>query len=271
MAGRRPQRPFASGSSQAAVSQTANRTPVATRKAARRKNCVGAADGDALAVTWTGGLQLAALIVPSVRDGKLVLDLASVTILGVSVDGSLVPLAICRAQGRPLVSSTDSDPSAIYVRFVAGTRYTFSDDSLLSLEYFFNGTGLDAAQFGDRQRLLDLAPTLLSLSPGTQLPDLLGSTDGTGGPLRFAFDTQRRHYLFLVYQRPHIADDFTVTATAIVDLEGPSAVLAPSLTWSAREWLNFTLFAFVPVGSRTSEFGSMPFRFRAMFEAKAFY
>ena len=48
-------------------------------------------DGDAFAVRWTGGLELAAHIVPTIRDGKLALDLASVTILGVSVDGSLVP------------------------------------------------------------------------------------------------------------------------------------------------------------------------------------
>ena len=51
-------------------------------------------DGDAFAVRWTGGLELAARIVPAVRDGKLALDLQSVTILGVSVDGSLVPAAV---------------------------------------------------------------------------------------------------------------------------------------------------------------------------------
>jgi hypothetical protein len=48
-------------------------------------------DGDAFAVRWTGGLELAARIVPTIRDGKLALDLQSVSILGVSVDGSLVP------------------------------------------------------------------------------------------------------------------------------------------------------------------------------------
>jgi hypothetical protein len=51
-------------------------------------------DGDAFAVRWTGGLELAARIVPAVRDGKLALDLVSVTILGVSVDGSLVPAVV---------------------------------------------------------------------------------------------------------------------------------------------------------------------------------
>jgi hypothetical protein len=52
------------------------------------------ADGDALAVRWTGGLELTARVVPSVQDGKVSLGLESVTVLGISVDGSLVPAAV---------------------------------------------------------------------------------------------------------------------------------------------------------------------------------
>lgn len=51
-------------------------------------------DGDAFAVAWTGGLPVEARVVPRVRDGKVVLDLESVTVLGVHVDGSSVPAAI---------------------------------------------------------------------------------------------------------------------------------------------------------------------------------
>jgi hypothetical protein len=169
-----------------------------------------------------------------------------------------------------VVSNALTDPGAYYVRVIAGTRYTFADESLLSLEYFFNGTGLDAAQFDRRQALLDQLPTLLALSPGATLPDL-GGAGGDGAPVRFAFQTLRRHYFFLVYQKPRIADDFTAAATAIVGLEGPSAIIAPSLAWSARDWLNLSLYCYVPVGARTSEFGSLPFRFRALLELRAFY
>jgi len=77
-------------------------------------------DGDALAVTWTGGLQLAALIVPSVRDGKLVLDLASVTILGVSVDGSLVP-AVVKERVAAVASSVGDLPFGLVPSSVAVT------------------------------------------------------------------------------------------------------------------------------------------------------
>lgn len=51
-------------------------------------------DGDAFAVEWTGGLPVRARVVPVVRDGKLALDLASVSVLGVRVEGSAVPAAV---------------------------------------------------------------------------------------------------------------------------------------------------------------------------------
>jgi hypothetical protein len=51
-------------------------------------------DGDALAVEWSGGLALKARIIPSVRDDHLALGLDSVSILGLSVDGSAVPAAV---------------------------------------------------------------------------------------------------------------------------------------------------------------------------------
>jgi hypothetical protein len=51
-------------------------------------------DGDALVATWNGFLKVDARIVPSVADGKLTLRLASVTALGVSIDGSQVPSAV---------------------------------------------------------------------------------------------------------------------------------------------------------------------------------
>lgn len=51
-------------------------------------------DGEAFAVAWTGGLPVEGRVVPTVRAGKLVLALDSVTVLGVRVDGSAVPAAV---------------------------------------------------------------------------------------------------------------------------------------------------------------------------------
>jgi hypothetical protein len=77
-------------------------------------------DGDAFAVRWTGGLQLAARIVPAVRDGKLALDLGSVTILGVSVDGSLVP-DVVKERVAQVASSVGDLPLGLVPSSVAVT------------------------------------------------------------------------------------------------------------------------------------------------------
>jgi hypothetical protein len=79
-------------------------------------------DGDAFAVAWTGGLPVEARVVPGVRDGKLVLDLESVTVLGVHVDGSSVPTAVTD-QIASLASSVGRLPLGLTPTSVAVTPH----------------------------------------------------------------------------------------------------------------------------------------------------
>ena len=51
-------------------------------------------DGDAFAVQWTGAIPVTARVVPVVRDGSVALELDSVTVFGLSVDGASVPSAV---------------------------------------------------------------------------------------------------------------------------------------------------------------------------------
>ncbi len=183
--------------------------------------------------------------------------------------GSASPVA-CDPLARPGLLS-----GAIYLRAIGGGRWTFPDDSFVSAEYAYDGTGLDSREFGDRERFLAMLPSLLAPGPGAQVgfpdPAALLASGGEGQPVRFAFRPQRRHYLFLIWQKPRIADDFTAAATLLWGLEDRSGLLAPSLTWSAREWLTLSLLAQLPFGPAGSELGSLPFRFRAFFEARAWY
>jgi hypothetical protein len=193
--------------------------------------------------------------------------------------GSLETLAACVQAGVAPIARTELASDAVYLKAIAGGRWTFADDSFLSAEYAYDGAGLDGREFGAQQRLLSLLPALLDLSaqlPPEQraaLPDpaALLFPGAAGQPVRFAFSPQRRHYLFLVFQKPRIADDFTVSATLIAGLEDRSGLFAPSLTWSAREWLGLSLLAFVPFGPTGSELASLPFRFRALLEARVWY
>ncbi len=77
-------------------------------------------DGDAFAVAWTGGLPVEARVVPGVREGKLVLDLESVTVLGVHVEGSSVPTAVTD-QIASLASSVGRLPLGLTPTSVAVT------------------------------------------------------------------------------------------------------------------------------------------------------
>jgi LmeA-like phospholipid-binding len=77
-------------------------------------------DGDALVASTGGLLSAQARIVPAVRDGKLALDLASVTILGVTVDGSQVPSAVTDRINE-LASSVGELPLGLHLTSVQVT------------------------------------------------------------------------------------------------------------------------------------------------------
>ena len=192
---------------------------------------------------------------------------ASTTVFNPACVQDLAGLAGCVAGGTSPVN--EPDRKRLTAKILLGTRYQFSDESLLSVEYLFNGEGLHAAEFSDRLAFLKLLPLL----PPAALLAFGAGDGGQGGalPNRFSFDPARRHYLFLLYSKPRIRDDFTLAATGLVGLEDLSGLVGPSLTWSAKEWLNLALYVFLPFGRAESEFGILPFRGRATFEARVFY
>src|SRR5690606_28637825 len=88
------------------------------------------------------------------------------------------------------------------------------------------------------------------LTPGanTQLESMLGrgSVD-PGSPQKLAFDPLRRHYLFANYQKPQVADDFTLGASVLLSLADLSGMVIPSVSWSAREWLTLSASVYAPL------------------------
>jgi hypothetical protein len=162
---------------------------------------------------------------------------------------------------------------AFLPRVLVGARRQFADESLVSLEYYFQGDGYSGPQFAD-------AIALLSSARSQALS--LGQTDASALPQRFSFDPLRRHYLIASYSRPRIFDDWTAGAVLIAGLEDLSGVVAPSVTWSAKAWLALSLYGFIPVrglgvgeakvgGRSFSEYALAPFDFRMMLEVRAFY
>jgi hypothetical protein len=88
--------------------------------------------------------------------------------------------------------------------------------------------------------------------------------------------------VFFTYVKPHISDDWRLTVVLMVDAQDMSGLFAPSATWSARDWLNLSIYGFLPWGGppslRTqtpvgavSEFGLLPMDARLMVSARIFY
>lgn len=163
-----------------------------------------------------------------------------------------------------------------YPRVVVGSRRQFPDDSLLSLEYYYQGDGYSDREFADALALLAEAKAAGGSGSSGQEPS------GSALPQRFAFDPLRRHHLIASYSKPRIRDDWTVGAVLVAGLRDLSGLLSPSVAWSARQWLTLSVYGYLPirglgvgearVGDRSwSEYSVWPFDYRVLFEARAFY
>lgn len=183
----------------------------------------------------------------------------------------------CAASGAPLFGQFKLNDGNIYPRLLVGTRHNFSDESSISAEYLYVGDGYSPTEFQSFVRGITLAQ-----QQGFSVAQATSGGNQGGIITRFSFDPLRRHYLFLTYTKPKIADDWSVNAVVVAGLEDLSLLVIPSVTWNALEWLNLQLGGFVPVrgipvgqaeafGRRYNEYSFFPYDFRVFFEARAFY
>lgn len=187
------------------------------------------------------------------------------------IGGCSADLTAC-ANGAGFATSK-VDSRTFYPRIIAGTRRMFADESLLSVEYYYQGDGYTDQEF---------AEAVASRAYAKNQPSASAVSAGNALPQRYAFEPMRRHYAILSYSKPRIADDWTVSGVLIAGLSDLSGIFAPQITWNAREWLNLALYGFVPIrglgvgeahlGSQSySEYGMSPAAFRVLLEARAYY
>ena len=117
-------------------------------------------------------------------------------------------------------------------------------------------------------------------SPPASAPT--GAASDPGSPQKFTFEPLRRHYLFLQYSKPQVADDFVLGASAVVNLGDLSGQLIPQVSWSAREWLSLSASVFIPLpgvkslatevaGERITEGSLSSSDWRALLNARLFF
>ena len=170
------------------------------------------------------------------------------------------------------------DARRVYPRIIVGTRRQFANEALASLEYYYQGDGYTPTEFSDAVMLMARSQ---ATSAGQSTSDT-ASTNAASLPQRYSFNTMRRHYLIGSYNQPRIRDDWTLGVVVIAGLEDWSGLVSPSVAWSSAEWLTLSLVGDVPfhassgnrakvAGESYGEYSLMPFDFRVMFEARAFY
>jgi hypothetical protein len=194
----------------------------------------------------------------------------------------------CATAKTAFIGKPYLDDGTVQVKALFGVRKQFTDDAMLSAEYLLQTDGWHAADYQRYANALDLvaqgraAGLSVNRIPGASA--LLGTGTTTDGlPARVAFDPRGRHYAFLTWSVQHLLEDFTFQAVLIANLVDLSTLWTPSLAWSPTDWLTLTLYGFLPLPGpdalaaktsanvRVSEYGTLPFAWRALFEVRAFF
>lgn len=189
----------------------------------------------------------------------------------------------CVSKNEAFFSTARLDEQKLRPRVLAGTRYQFGDESLLSVEYLYQADGLKPSEFQHYVNALSLARVAQSFGLDPSVVDVRGSAD-TGSPQKFSFEPLGRHYAFVSYQKPKIRDDFTFNVVVMANLQDLSGLVTPSLSWSATEWMTLTLSGFVPwqgpkslaatvpeSTTQVSELSLLPLEYRGLFQVRLFY
>jgi hypothetical protein len=172
---------------------------------------------------------------------------------------------------NPTFAATKLESKTFYPRVLVGTRRQFADESMLTLEYYYQGDGYTDREFARAVPLM--STNAVSAATGAQSNAL---------PQSFSFDPMRRHYLFASYSKPRIFDDWTAGAMLLAGLRDLSGLFVPSVSWSTKEWLTLTVYGYVPIhglgvgevtanNRKVSEYSLMPFDYRVLFEARVYY
>jgi hypothetical protein len=189
----------------------------------------------------------------------------------------------CVLRGEAFFSTKRLDEQKLRPRVLAGTRYMFGDESMLSVEYLYQADGLKRDELQHYVNGLALLRVARDVGLDPSGVDMGGSVD-TGLPQKFSFEPLGRHYAFISYQKPKIRDDFTFNVVVMASLQDLSGLISPSLSWAATEWMTLTLSGFVPwqgpdalavkvpeSDTHVSELSLMPIEYRGLFQVRLFY
>ncbi|GEM_PF-3373922 len=144
----------------------------------------------------------------------------------------------------------EPDDGGMRAQMTVGGTYTFQDGTGLSLEYLFNGDGLDGRKFAE---LVDLA-ALNGATVDTWFESLglgrLGGLASYSGRVLL-----RQHYLFARLAKDNLWQDVNLELTVLKPLEDSSVTFSSRLEQNVIEGLTVGVHAQAALGPDRSEFG----------------
>lgn len=176
------------------------------------------------------------------------------------------PMAAQKAAALSPFIYPESDSDTWFPQVLAGTRYTTEDNDMLALEYLWNGEGLDSDGWDARIEFLRKVPAGF----GT-----LGTGAAADPSKKFNVRMLRRNYVLASWNRPKLStanpllEDLGLTLALTANADRDPSVLpygALSLVRGDHARLLFGMAA--PIGSPTSEYGSLPFREMYVFQTE---
>lgn len=146
-----------------------------------------------------------------------------------------------------------------FFRIAAGALYAVGTSSL-SLEYFFNGEGLEDAA---SDRYIAALETSHAASQDPRLPPA-ARAEALGRYLRLAAVPfsggmgLRRHYLHAAFSRSEVGGEWTFALRAASGLSDAGIALTPGVVWAPRPDTTLGVDAVVLLGPRDSEYRLAP-------------
>jgi hypothetical protein len=161
----------------------------------------------------------------------------------------------------------DAESDRWFPQVLAGTRYTTEDNDMLALEYLWNGEGLDSNSWDARIDFLRRVPAAFA--------GLLSGASAADPSKKFNVRMLRRNYVFASWSRPKLStaspllEDLgvQVALTANVD-RAPSMLPYAAVSLVRGDHAKVLAGVAAPIGSPTSEYGSLPFREMYVFQTE---
>lgn len=209
---------------------------------------------------WTGALRARLLV----RDTDLALTYIAGTsrpgLLGIDLGRTLGPVALHAETA--VYRGSEIDPLSAkesFVRVAAGALWS-PGDSTFSVEYFFNGEGMNAAKFAAYTSRLD-RNLAASVDPGLPPETRALAFAAWSADVAIPFGANlglRRHYLSLAFTRRELAADLNARLQVASGLSDRGLIVTPGLAYAPTPHVQMSLDLVLLFGPQAAEYKLAP-------------